>query len=130
MYNDVNLCVFTGTLGRDADLKYTASGVPVATLNMAVNGSRRVDGNWENTTTWVNVVRWFKSDADDAATKWAGNMTKGTRIGVEGRWQTRTWEDKSGNKRYSTDLVSNRVHIIGKKEKTEPQKSEQSDIPF
>jgi single-strand DNA-binding protein len=128
MFNDLNYCAFTGRLGKDAELRYTASGVPVVSFKLAVGGSRKTDDGWESTVTWINVVKWFRSDADEQASKFARRLKKGSRVTVEGRLQNRKWEDKHGQTRYSTDIVSRAVHFIEVADIEEEEESE--EVPF
>src|SRR6187549_3955024 len=105
----VNKVILVGNLGRDAELRYTPSGAAVATLNMATtevwtdrNGQR------QEKTEWHRVVLWGKQ-----AESLQEYLTKGKQIYVEGRLQTRQWDDKDGNKRYTTEIKADRITLLG-----------------
>jgi single-strand DNA-binding protein len=94
----VNKVILVGNLGRDAELRYTPGGAAVATLNMATTEVwNDKAGQRQEKTEWHRVVLWGKS-----AESLSEYLTKGKQIYVEGRLQTRQWDDKDGNKRYTT----------------------------
>ena len=95
----VNKVILVGNLGRDAELRYTPGGAAVATLNMATTEVwNDKAGQRQEKTEWHRVVLWGKSA--ESLTEY---LTKGKQIYVEGRLQTRQWDDKDGNKRYTTE---------------------------
>jgi len=105
----VNKVILVGNLGKDAELRYTPGGASVATLNMATtevwtdrNGQR------QEKTEWHRVVLWGKQ-----AESLQEYLTKGKQIYVEGRLQTRQWDDKDGNKRYTTEIKADRITLLG-----------------
>jgi single-strand DNA-binding protein len=104
----VNKVILLGNLGRDAETKYTPSGVPRSTFTLAT--SRRwkdqQTGEWKEETDWHNVVLWRSENV-------APHLQKGKQIYVEGRLQTRSWEDKDGNKRYTTEVVADNLILLG-----------------
>ena len=101
----VNKVILVGNLGRDAELRYTPGGAAVATLNMATTEIwNDKAGQRQEKTEWHRVVLWGKT-----AESLAEYLTKGKQIYVEGRLQTRQWDDKDGNKRYTTEIRSDRV---------------------
>jgi len=105
----VNKVILVGNLGRDAELRYTPGGAAVATLNMATTEVWNDKGGQRHEKTeWHRVVLWGKT-----AESLSEYLTKGKQIYVEGRLQTRQWDDKDGNKRYTTEIRSDRVVLLG-----------------
>jgi single-strand DNA-binding protein len=105
----VNKVILVGNLGRDAELRYTPGGAAVATLNMATTEVwNDKGGQRQEKTEWHRVVLWGKT-----AESLSEYLTKGKQIYVEGRLQTRQWDDKDGNKRYTTEIRSDRVVLLG-----------------
>jgi len=101
----LNKAMIIGNLGRDPEMRYTASGQAVTQFTVAVNRNfRGPDGNWQEETEWFRVVAW-----GPLAERTAENLRKGRKVYVEGRLQTRQWEDKEGQKRYTTELVASQV---------------------
>jgi single-strand DNA-binding protein len=105
----VNKVILVGNLGRDAELRYTPGGAAVATINMATTEVwNDKGGQRQEKTEWHRVVLWGKS-----AESLAEYLTKGKQIYVEGRLQTRQWDDKDGNKRYTTEIRGDRIVLLG-----------------
>jgi single-strand DNA-binding protein len=105
----VNKVILVGNLGRDAELRYTPAGAAVATINMATTEVwNDKAGQRQEKTEWHRVVLWGKT-----AETLAEYLTKGRQIYIEGRLQTRQWDDKDGNKRYTTEIRSDRVVLLG-----------------
>ena len=105
----VNKVILVGNLGRDAELRYTPGGAAVATLNMATTEVwNDKGGQRQEKTEWHRVVLWGKT-----AESLNEYLTKGKQIYVEGRLQTRQWDDKDGNKRYTTEIRGDRVVLLG-----------------
>lgn len=105
----VNKVILVGNLGRDPELKYTAGGQAVATLNLAT--SRRFkdrDGNQQEQTEWHRIVAWGRTA--EVVNQYA---RKGRQLYVEGRLQTRQWEDRDGHKRYTTEVVADSIQLLG-----------------
>jgi single-strand DNA-binding protein len=104
----VNKVILVGNLGRDAELRYTPGGAPVATLNMATTEVwNDKGGQRQEKTEWHRVVLWGKT-----AESLSEYLTKGKQIYVEGRLQTRKWEDKDGKERYTTEVRGDRVVLL------------------
>jgi single-strand DNA-binding protein len=104
----VNKVILVGNLGRDAELRYTPGGAPVATLNLATTEVwNDKGGQRQEKTEWHRVVLWGKS-----AESLSEYLVKGKQIYVEGRLQTRQWDDKDGNKRYTTEIRGDRVVLL------------------
>lgn len=106
----VNKVIILGRLGQDPDVRTTASGTQVVNLNVATNELGRVDeqGNRQEVTEWHRIVL-FGRMAENAAQY----LKKGSQVYIEGRLQTRKWQDQSGQDRYSTDIVGNEMQFIG-----------------
>ena len=105
----VNKVIIVGNMGRDAEVRYTPGGAPVATLSLATTDVwNDKAGQRQEKTEWHRVVVWGKQ-----AETLAEYLTKGRQIYVEGRLQTRQWDDKDGNKRYTTEIRSDRIVLLG-----------------
>jgi len=105
----VNKVILVGNLGRDAELRFTPGGAAVATLNLATTEVwNDKSGQRQEKTEWHRIVLWGKS-----AESLAEYLTKGKQIYVEGRLQTRQWDDKDGNKRYTTEVRGDRIVLLG-----------------
>jgi len=104
----VNKVILVGNLGKDAETKFTPSGVARTTFTIAT-GRRWKDqqsGEWKEETTWHNVVLWRSENV-------ANYLLKGKQVYVEGRIDNRSWEDQSGQKRYITEVVADDVILLG-----------------
>jgi single-strand DNA-binding protein len=105
----VNKAILVGNLGRDAELRYTSGGTPVASVRMATTERfTDRDGQKREDTQWHDVVIWGKT-----AESIHEYLTKGKQIYVEGRIQTRKWTDKEGKDRYNTEIRADRVVLLG-----------------
>jgi len=105
----VNKVILVGNLGRDAELRYTPGGAAVATLNLATTEVwNDKGGQRQEKTEWHRIVLWGKS-----AESLNEYLVKGKQIYVEGRLQTRQWDDKDGNKRYTTEIRGDRIVLLG-----------------
>ena len=105
----INKVILIGNLGADPELRYTSGGSAVADLRVAT--SRRwtaKDGTAKEETEWHRVVVWGKQ-----AESCKEYLSKGRQIFIEGRLQTRQWEDRDGNKRYTTEVVAETVKFLG-----------------
>mgnify|MGYP006256956745 CR=1 FL=1 len=107
----VNKAIIVGNLGRDPELRHTNGGSPVCNFSVATTRSytNKNDEKVEE-TEWHRIVVWGKS-----AEHCNNYLSKGRQVYVEGRIQTRSYEDKEGIKRYSTDIVADTVQFLGKK---------------
>ena len=105
----VNKAIILGNLGQDPELRHTASGKAVTTLRIATNESwTDQSGERQEKTEWHSVVVWGRQ-----AENCHKYLKKGRTAYIEGRLQTRKWQDKSGGDRYSTEIVADRVQFIG-----------------
>ena len=104
----VNKAILVGNLGRDAEMRFTAGGTPVATVSLATTEkSTDRDGQKREDTQWHRIVIWGKT-----AESLHEYLTKGKQIYVEGKIQTREWTDKEGNRRYTTRIEGSRVEFL------------------
>lgn len=108
----LNKVMLIGNAGKDAELRYLANGTPQCQFSLAVNRNfRGPDNEWKEETEWFNVVVWR-----DMAERITQNVTKGKQLYVEGRLQTRTWDDDQGVKHYRTEVIANDVKILERRE--------------
>jgi single-strand DNA-binding protein len=110
MAKSVNKVILIGNLGKDPEVKYTPSGTAVAKFSLATN-ERFKDkaGEWQDRTEWHNIVA-FQRTAEIAGEY----LKKGRSVYIEGRIQTRSWDDKtSGQKKYMTEIVANDLVLLG-----------------
>jgi len=107
----VNKVVIVGHIGADPETRFTPSGTAVANFNVATNESRKnSDGGYQDHTEWHSCVLFGKR------AEFAGEYLKrGQLIYLEGRLQTRSWEDDSGTKKYKTEVIGNEITMLGKK---------------
>lgn len=107
--SSVNKVILIGNLGNDPEVRYTQGGSAVANFNMATNEVwNNKEGNREERTEWHRIVCWGRT-----AELVGEYLSKGRTVYVEGRLQTRDWEDKEGNKRYTTEVVAQSVKFLG-----------------
>ncbi len=104
----VNKVILIGHLGRDAETSYTASQTAVTKFSVATNRrwKDQQTGEWKEETNWTNVVMWRGENV-------APYLTKGKQVFVEGRIQTRSYDDKDGKKVWTTEVVSEDVILLG-----------------
>ena len=106
----VNKAILVGNLGRDAELKFTGNGFAIARFSIAT-ADRRKDsktGEWVEKTEWHRIVLLGKQ-----AESLQDYLKKGKQVYVEGRIETRSWDDKDGQKRYTTEIVADRIQLLG-----------------
>jgi single-strand DNA-binding protein len=114
MSRGLNKLMIIGHLGRDPEMRYTPSGRPVTTFSVATSRSwHSADGERHEETEWFNVVAW-----GSLAEICNQHLRKGKQVYVEGRLQTRRWEDSEGNKHYTTELVAKEMIMLGEKRET------------
>lgn len=105
----VNRVLLIGHLGQDCKLRHAAGGAPVASFSIACTETwRDREGQKQERVEWVNVVLWGRQ-----AESLAEYLVKGKQVYVEGKLQTRKWEDRQGNTRYTTEVKSDRVVLLG-----------------
>jgi len=104
----VNKVILIGHLGKDAETRFTPSGVSVTKFSVATNRrwKDQQTGDWKEETDWSNVVLWRQENL-------ANYLTRGKQVYVEGRLQTRSYEDKDGKKVWATEVVADDVILLG-----------------
>jgi len=108
----VNKVILVGNLGRDPEVRTTQSGTSVANMRIATSSRRKDrDGNWQDETEWHSVVAFGKT-AESAGRF----LKKGRQVYIEGRLQTRKWQDKEGRDRWSTEVVCDVLRFLGRKD--------------
>jgi single-strand DNA-binding protein len=109
MAKSLNKAMLIGNLGKDPELRYTTSGVAVATFSLATNESwKDQDGNLQERTEWHNIVAWKK--LAEICGEW---LKKGKKVYIEGRIQTRSYDDKNtGTKKYITEIVADNMIML------------------
>ena len=103
----VNKAILVGRLGSDAETRFTQNGTPVSRVSLAMNRQwTDSDKQVHEETDWMSIVIWKKENL-------ATYLTKGTKLYVEGRLQTRSYDDKEGVKRYVTEVVAENLVLLG-----------------
>lgn len=110
MAGSLNKVMIIGRLGRDPELRYTQTGQPVSNMRIATDESYVKDGQRVEQTEWHAVVVWGKQ-----AETVANYLSKGRLVFVEGRLQTRKWQDQQGQDRYTTEIRADRVQFLDSK---------------
>lgn len=105
----INSVVLVGRLANDPEMRYTPSGMPIATFRLAVDRGRKSESG-EDQTDWLNIVAFQKT-----AELVSQYLDKGSLVGIEGRVQSRTWEGQDGRKNYSVEIVANNVRFLESK---------------
>ena len=107
----VNKAIIIGNLGGDVDVRYTQSGTAIANFNVATTEKwKDKDGQAQEKTEWHRVSAFAR-----LAEVCGEYLGKGSKVYIEGRIQTRQWEDKDGNKRYTTEIVAKEMKMLGSK---------------
>ncbi len=124
MSRGLNKVMIIGHLGRDPEMRYTPSGRPVTTFSVAVSRTwNTVDGERHSETEWFNIVAW-----GNLAEICKQYLHKGQQVYIEGRLQTRHWEDKEGQKRTSVEVVANEMMMLGdRRDKSDTNESASED---
>ena len=123
----VNKVILIGRLGADPQLKYTPSGRAFVNFSLATNASwKDQDGTQQERTEWHRIVAWGK--LAEVVGEW---LKKGSNVFIEGRLQTRSYEDTNGVKRYITEIVASDLEMLGRKGETagDTGESEESTAP-
>ena len=110
MARGINKAIIVGNLGRDPEVRYTANGNAIANITVATTESwkDKQSGERQEKTEWHRVV--FFGRLAEVAGEY---LKKGAQVYIEGRLQTRKWEDKSGQERYTTEIVANEMQMLG-----------------
>ncbi len=124
MSRGLNKLMIIGHLGRDPEMRYTPSGKPVTTFSVATSRTwHSADGERHEETEWFNVVAW-----GSLAEVCNQHLKKGQQVYVEGRLQTRRWEDGDGKKHFTTEVVAKEMTMLGgRKDNIEHKVKHESD---
>jgi single-strand DNA-binding protein len=131
MSRGLNKVMIIGNLGRDPEMRYTPSGKPVTTFSVATSRTwSTADGEKREETEWFNVVAW--SSLAEICKQY---LTKGQQVYIEGRLQTRHWDDQEGNKHTSVEIVANEMIILSERRETgesnsDSGSSDEEEFPF
>ena len=129
MSRGVNKVILVGNLGQKPEMRYTATQTAVANLSIATTESWKDKESGENRdkTEWHRVV--FFGNLAEIAEKY---LDKGSSVYVEGKIQTRKWQDKDGNDRYTTEILGNQLTMLGSRNTSDPSMNQDnnSDTPF
>lgn len=118
----LNKVLLLGNLGRDPEVRYTASGKAVATFTVATSSRwKDQDGNDQERTEWHRVVAWGR-----LGEVCGDYLSKGKQVFIEGRIQTREWEDQDGNKRTTVEIIANDLIMLGGGGASEDRRGEES----
>jgi len=112
----INKVILIGRLGSDPEVRYTPSGVAVANFNIATSEEwkDKESGEKKERTEWHRIVAWRR--LGEICGEY---LSKGKQVYIEGRLQTRDWEDRDGNKRYTTEIVASDVQFLGARDSSE-----------
>ena len=120
MSRTLNKVMLIGRLGRDPEMRYTASGAAVTSFTLATNRySKSADGNGQEETEWHAIVTW-----DKLAETCSQYLTKGRLVYIEGRLQTRSWDGADGQKHYKTEVVAQDMQILDPRQDAPPAPAE------
>jgi single-strand DNA-binding protein len=112
MANGLNKAILIGNLGKDPEIRYTPGGLGIANFNIATSETwNNKEGAKETRTEWHRIVAFGK-----LAEICGEYLSKGKQVYIEGRIQTRDWEDKDGNKKYTTEIVANQMLMLGSRD--------------
>ena len=117
----INKVILIGNLGRDPESRRTNSDLVIANLAIATSDKVKQGNEWKDKTEWHNVI-FFGKTAENICQY----CTKGSKVYIEGRLQTRKWEDKEGNTRYTTEIVGQVIKFLGAKQGNSEQNNTSS----
>lgn len=124
VFGDLNKVEIIGNITQDLELRYTANGTAVMNFSVATNRSFKQNEEWQDEVTFHNIVVWAK-DAEMMEQR----AKKGTRVFIQGRLQTRSWEDAEGKKNYRTEIISERIILLDRYTKTETDSQIREEEP-
>ncbi|MCD6570745.1 MAG: single-stranded DNA-binding protein [Deltaproteobacteria bacterium] len=125
MAGSVNKVILVGRLGKDPEMRFTQNGRPVTNFSIATNENwRDQSGERQERTEWHRIVTWGKLAENSAKL-----LSKGKLVYIEGRLQTRLWDDRDGNKRYTTEVVANQMQILSPLEGGSQSVTGEQNIP-
>ena len=120
MANGLNKAILIGNLGKDPEIRYTPGGLGIANFNIATSETwNNKEGAKETRTEWHRIVAFGK-----LAEICGEYLSKGKQVYIEGRIQTRDWEDKDGNKKYTTEIVANQMLMLGSRDAGDAARSQ------
>ena len=133
MAKSLNKVMLIGRLGVDPEIRYTQNGKAVANFRMATGTPIKRGDQWEEETEWHRVVAWER-----LAEICSEYLNKGSKVYVEGRLRTRSWEDRNGNKRWTTEIVARDMLMLDPKgmisetgtNMEPPEPPMEDDVPF
>lgn len=132
MTRSLNKVMIIGRLGRDPEMRYTPSGRPVTTFSVATSRSWNTsEGERRSETEWFNIVAW-----GSLAEICKQYLSKSQQVYIEGRLQTRHWDDADGNKHFSTEIVANEMIMLGDRRESnhnfndEENLADEDEFPF
>ena len=126
MSRGLNKVMIIGNLGKDPEMRYTPSGKPVTTFTVASTRTwNTVNGERKSETEWFTVVAW--STLAEVCKKY---LEKGRLVYIEGRLQTRRWDDSDGNHRTTVEIVANEMIILDQAKKENEDQEGEDDFPF
>ena len=130
MSRGLNKVMIIGYLGKDPEMRYTPSGRPVTTFNVATHRSWNTsDGERRTETEWFNVVAW--GGLAEICNQY---LTKGQQVYIDGRLQSRSWNDNDGNHHTSVEIVANEMIMLGNRhssdDQTEDVQLDEDEFPF
>ena len=124
MGRGLNKVMIIGIVGRDPEMRYTPSGRPVTSFSVATSRSwTSAEGERREETEWFNVVAW-----GTLAEICKSHLSKNQQVYIEGRLQTRGWEDESGKKHFRTELVANEMILLGDRRREQQHHDEEVDF--
>ena len=106
----VNKAILLGRLGKDPELRMSASQTAICNFSLATSDRQKQGDQWVDKTEWHNIIVFGKT-AENAAKY----LSKGKQVFIEGKIQTRKWQDKEGKDRYSTEIIANSIQFVGAK---------------
>lgn len=118
----INKVILVGNVGKDPDIRHLDTGVAVASFPLATSENYIAkNGDKVTTTEWHNIVAW--RGLAEVAEKY---VTKGRQLYIEGKIKTRSWDDKEGNKRYTTEIVADVMQLLGSRPENQPVENQSS----
>ena len=122
----VNKVILVGRLGKDPEVRYTPNGVAIANFSIATSEEwkDKDTGEKQERTEWHRIVAWRR--LGEICGEY---LHKGSQIYIEGRLQTRDWEDRDGNKRYTTEIVAQNMQMLGKPSREGRAESQEERYP-
>jgi len=129
MSRGLNKVMIIGRLGRDPEMRYTPSGRPVTNFSVATDHTwTTTSGEQRTETEWFNIVAW-----GGLAEVCKEYLTKGQQVYIEGRLQTRKWEDSDGNRHKTTEIIAKEMIMLGDRrsqKRNEHQENDEDEFPF